>query len=117
MKQIIVYDQKKYFFRFIKSKFKNEYEVIKHVNICNSNSAKEIKFSFVVFVVYEEEDIIAFLNYYTLSDRIIVCSESQFILDKFKEIDNVYFLNIGVLKNRLYSILDFKFKLLESTQI
>lgn len=113
MKQIIVYDPKKYFFRFIKSKFKHEYEVIKHVNICNSNSAKKISFSFVVFVVYEEDDIIAFLNYYSLSKKIIVCSESEQLLDKFKEIDNIDFLNIGFLKNNIYEILDFKFNLLK----
>lgn len=115
MKQIIVYDPKNYFFRFIKSKFKQEYEVIKHVNICNSNSAKKMSFSFVVFVVYEEEDILVFLNYYSLSKRIILCSESEQLLDKFKGIDNIDFLNIGFLKNNLFEILDFKFKLFKST--
>lgn len=115
--RVIVYDKKKYFFRFIKSKFGKDFEIIKHVKTCNSNSAKKIKFTFIVFVVYEEEDVITFLNYYSLTKKIIVCSENTYILNKYKEINNIDFLNIGFLKNDLSEILDFKFKLFKDLKL
>lgn len=114
-KIIIVHDKKNYFFRFIKNRFSKDFDVIKHVNICNSNYVNKTKFTFIVFVVYEEEDILTFLNYYTISRKIIVCSENTYILDKYKEIEGVDFLNIGFLKNNLSEILDFKFNLYKIT--
>lgn len=115
MKKIIIYDKRRYFFRFLKAKYRNKYSFTKHVDLNDSNIENTNNLFLIIFVVYDNNDILTFLNYYSLTDRIIVCSNSLTLLEKYKKIKYIDLLNTNILKPKISQFIDSKFESLNKT--
>ena len=104
-----MYDRKRYLHRFIKLKFKSwftsELWNVKRIKV-DSNYFNQ--FNGIIFVFYNETDIVDFLNCYNKEINILVCSEDDRILNNFLTIPNVEIININFLKCDLYNILSKK---------
>lgn len=107
MKKIIVYDRGNYFFRFIKVRYSKKYDVLKHVKLSDFNSYCFNNLFLIILVVYDDKEIIPYINFSNNNLNIIVCSDNLEVLEKFKKVGDADFLNTSTLKSVLIERLDF----------
>ncbi len=110
MKNIFVYDNRKYFFLLLKRKYSKEYNLYrlkKNELIHIENFSPE---DIGVFVVHKDDDIIDFFNFHACFDnrRILVCSEKQIFFEKYYKLFNLICLDISKPKNKYYKELNIR---------
>lgn len=102
MKQILIYDKKNYFFRYTKKKIEREIRFHKFAKN-NENSASQLKKNNgIIFIVYQEEDIVAFIDLYLLRIPMVVCSENIELIKLYKKITYITCIDISQNKNEIY---------------
>lgn len=105
--KIFVYDFERYLFRFIKIKFDTSFEVIRLETNNSVYSVDEIKSGFVVFFVYNVDDLVEFFFlYHRTKSPILVGTENVDYINKLKGIYNVFVVDIS--KNKKELELNFK---------
>lgn len=102
MKTILVYDSKNYFFRFIKYHLK-EYIVQKEKKVNTKNIDFYNASDYIFIVIYNEFDVFAFLFFYRLNKRIIICSENHSILSYYDDMENVFCFDISLPKAQIFN--------------
>ena len=106
MKQILIYDKKNYFFRYTKKKIEREISFHKFAKK-NENSALQLKkYSGIIFMAYQEEDIVAFIDLYLLRVPMIVCSENKVLITHYKKIPKITCIDISQKKNDIFKELE-----------
>lgn len=110
MKNIFVFDKKRYFFLFLKRKYSNDFNWFKLreselIKIENFNSE-----DLFVFVVYDNTDILPFFNLHDSFDkkRLLVCSDKFVMVEKCYKLLKIKSLDISKPKKMFYKELDFK---------
>lgn len=112
MKNIFVYDKKKYFYFLLKRKYSKEYNFVrikdaKYFQIENFSTEDA-----GVFIVYDDTDILSFLNFNECFDkkRILVCTEKIVLFEKYYKLFKIKSLDISKPKINYYQELDFRIK-------
>lgn len=104
MKNIYVYDRRRFFFIFLKKKFSKEYNFIRlnsveYMKIENFNSD-----DVAVFNAYYEFDIVAFFRFKEcFENRILVCYEKNDVASKYKNTNEIEFIDISRPKANFYT--------------
>ena len=102
-KTIIIYDKNNF---IVDEQIKRKYTIIKHNSIEDFNHLLDFNNLFVIiFIAYDEEDIIAFLNYYKITNNILVCSSYSNVLKKFKNFTDVSFFKFRRMNNDVFKAL------------
>lgn len=106
MKNIYVYDQRKYFFFFLKRKFVKKYNFI---TVDNFELFDLIDFTFLnsgnvaIFIAYDIVDLFAFYRFQKyFSKNILVCSEKKDVSDLFKKKYKIDCIDISRPKKLFY---------------
>lgn len=110
MKNIFVYDKRRYFFLLLKRKYSKEY------NLSRLNKMELLhleKFSpedIGIFVVYDDDDILEFFNFHECfeENRILVCSEKLVLFEKYYKLFKIKSLDISKPKTKYYRELEFR---------
>lgn len=116
MKNIFVYDKRKYFFLLLKRKYSKEFNLVRLKKIelmqIDNFSLEDIG----VFIVYDDEDIMQFFNFHECFDRkrILVCSEKLVMFEKYYELFKIKSLDISKPKTKYYKELDFRIQRLSN---
>ncbi|HOD09578.1 MAG TPA: hypothetical protein PLH25_02175 [Flavobacterium sp.] len=98
MKTILIYDSKSYLYRFLKYRYRLTYNVVKsNKNLANN----QIEYDALLFIVYNEKDVITFMDYYTQEKPILVCSDDLSYLDKYSNLARVQCVNTSISKKEL----------------
>jgi hypothetical protein len=115
MKNIFVYDQKKYFFLFLKRKYSKDFNwhKLKEADLFKiENFNSEDLF---IFIVYSNTDILAIFNLIDSFDkktfdkkRILICSDKFDMVEKCYKLLKIKSLDISKPKNFFYNELDLK---------
>lgn len=100
--RIAIYDRKNYFFRYLISKFKSEYELVNVDKPYDSINGRNKKISIMIFLFYEESDIVEFLNYYSDDFKVIICSDNIKILESIKFFQGVYIIDTNTTKDLIF---------------
>lgn len=99
-KKIGIYDSQKHFYRFLKYEFRNTFEFDFFGDFsCFENVIND--YSTILFVVYSEEEIINLITIQIIGIPIIVCSYSENLLLKLKNIDEFILLNTSQIKSEV----------------
>lgn len=70
----------------------------------NENSALQLKkYSGIIFMAYQEEDIVAFIDLYLLRVPMIVCSENKVLITHYKKIPKITCIDINQNKNEIFN--------------
>lgn len=87
--KVLVFDNYRYFSRFLKYEFKNVKFVLgeKESILYGNEVSKE--FCLVVFVFYSEEDLVNLLRVYSYGIRILVCNHNPKFENKFRNVKNI----------------------------
>ena len=102
MKQILIYDKKNYFFRYTKKKIEKDIRFHKFAKN-NENSASQLKKNNgIIFIVYQEEDIVAFIDLYLLQIPMVVCSENKDLITLYKNIPTITCIDISQNKSEIF---------------
>ena len=102
MKQILIYDKKNYFFRYTKKKIEREISFHKFAKK-NENSALQLKkYNGIIFIVYQEEDIVTFIDLYLLRIPMIICSENKTLISLYKNIPSITCIDISQNKSEIF---------------
>jgi hypothetical protein len=112
MKNIFVYDKKKYFFLYLKRKYLKDFNWIK-LNKSDLNKIENYNSEdLFAFVVYDNTDILPFYNLPECFDkkRILVCSDKLVMAEKCYKLFKIKSLDISKPKNQFYTELDLKIK-------
>jgi hypothetical protein len=80
LKTILVCDGKNYISRFLKYNFKSNVNVVKFSKCSFSRSTKFKSFDLIVFVVYDDIDLIHLFDMFNVDVPIIVASENNKLL-------------------------------------
>ena len=98
--KIVLYDCQKHFYRFLKYEFRKifEFDFFRDFS-CFENVIND--YSTIIFVVYSEEEIINLITILKIGIPIIVCSSSENLLLKLKDIDEVLLLNTSEIKSEV----------------
>ena len=83
-KKGLVYDNQKYFSRFLKYEFEREFDF----KVCRNFDyfdGKLSDYSVIIFVIYEEEELFDFLQVYQKGIPLIICTFNKQILNKLKK--------------------------------
>lgn len=73
----------------------------------NENSALQLKkYSGIIFMAYQEEDIVAFIDLYLLRVPMIVCSENKVLITHYKKIPKITCIDISQNKNDIFKELE-----------
>lgn len=96
----LVYDNQKYFSRFLKYEFEQEFDFNVYRNF-NYFDEKLSNYFVIIFVIYTEEELFDFLRVYEKGIPLIVCSFNKQILDKFNKMDDVSVLDTSSLRSEL----------------
>lgn len=103
-KTIVIYDKNNF---TVDERIRKNFRIIKHKSIEESNHPLNLENLFtVIFFAYEEEDIIAFLNYYKVTNNILVCSSYSNVLKKFKNFKDVNFFKLSIINKDIFKHLD-----------
>lgn len=100
MKKGLVYDNQKYFSRFLKYEFEQEFDF----NVCRNFDYFDQKlndYSVIIFVIYSEDEIFDFISVYKKGIPVIVCSFNKQILNKLKKMEDVSVLDTSSLRSEL----------------
>ena len=100
MPTILVYDRKNYFFRFIKNIF-TSHNVIKANKISKLDKDLIANTSYIFMVNYDDESIFHFMYFYRFNKNIIICSDSENVLSKYKDLDEIICFDISKPKNEI----------------
>ena len=102
MKNILIYDKKNYFFRYPKKKIEREFSFHKFTKN-NENSASELKkYNGIIFIAYQEDDIVTFIDLYLLRVPMVVCSENVELIKLYKKIPHTTCIDINQNKNEIF---------------
>lgn len=106
MDEILVYDNKNYIYRIVKSYFKNDdIEVIKSTKEYLSKP-KIQSFKFIIFVFYDEFDIIDFIDYFLINKKIIILYDDINHVEKiFESNTNFQTINLNLQKKEILKII------------
>lgn len=96
----LVYDNQKYFSRFLKYEFEQEFDFNAYRNF-NYFDEKLSNYSVIIFVIYSEEELFDFLRIYKKGIPMIVCSFNKQILEKFNKMEDVSVLDTSNLRSEL----------------
>jgi hypothetical protein len=99
-KKGLVYDNQKYFSRFLKYEFEQEFDF----NVCRNFDYFDVKlsdYSVIIFVIYSDEEIFDFIKVYKKGIPLIVCSFNKLILNKLKKMDEISVLDTSSLRSEL----------------
>lgn len=116
MKNIFVYDKRKYFFLLLKRKFSKDFNLsrLKKIELLQLENftPKDIG----IFIVYDDEDILEFFNFHECFDenRILVCSEKLNIFEKYYELFKIKSLDISKPKTNYYKELEVRIQRLSN---
>lgn len=102
MKRILIYDKKNYFFRYTKKKIQREISFHKFAKKKENNSSYLKQYNGIIFIAYKDEDIVAFINLYSLHIPMIVCTDDGELIKLYKKIPNITCINISQNKNEIY---------------
>lgn len=99
-KKGLVYDNQKYFSRFLKYEFEQEFDfkVCRNFDYFNE---KLSDYSVIIFVIYEEEELFDFLQVYQKGIPLIICTFNKQILNKLKKTDDISVLDTSSLRSEL----------------
>ncbi|RKT00466.1 hypothetical protein [Flavobacterium sp. 123] len=100
MKKGLVYDNQKYFSRFLKYEFEQEFDF----NVCRNFDYFDQKlndYSVIIFVIYSEDEIFDFISVYKKGIPVIVCSFNKIILEKLKKMEDISVLDTSSLRSEL----------------
>jgi hypothetical protein len=96
----LVYDNQKYFSRFLKYEFEQEFDF----HVCRNFDYFDQKlndYSVIIFVIYSEEEIFDFISVYKKGIPVIVCSFNKIILNKLKKMEEISVLDTSNLRSEL----------------
>nr|WP_315188724.1 hypothetical protein [uncultured Flavobacterium sp.] len=99
-KKGLVYDNQKYFSRFLKYEFEQEFDFNMYRNFDYFDQNLN-NYSVIIFVIYSEEELFDFLRIYKKGIPIIVCSFNKQILEKFNKMEDVSVLDTSNLRSEL----------------
>ena len=110
MKNIFVYDKRKYFFLLLKRKYSKEY------NLSRLNKTELLQVEnyspedIGVFIVYDDDDILEFFNFHECFDenRILVCSDKLVLFEKYYKLFKIKSLDISKPKTKYYKELELR---------
>lgn len=102
MKNILIYDKKNYFFRYTKKKIEKEVGIHKYAKNNNNTPSQLKKYNGIIFIVYQEEDIVAFIDLYQLRIPMIVCSENKELISLYKNIPTITCIDISQNKSEIF---------------
>ncbi len=102
MKQILIYDKKNYFFRYTKKKIDREINIDKYTSKRYNNLLHLKKYNGIIFIVYQEEDIVTFIDLYLLRIPMIVCSENKTLISLYKNIPSITCIDISQNKSEIF---------------
>lgn len=102
MDEILVYDNKNYIYRIVKSYLKNyDVEVIKSTKRYLSKS-KIQSFKFIIFVFYNEFNIVDFIDYFLINKKIIILYDDIKNVEKnFESNTNFQVINLNLQKKEI----------------
>lgn len=99
-KKGLVYDNQKYFSRFLKYEFEQEFDF----KVCRNFDyfdGKLSDYSVIIFVIYDEEELFDFLRVYQKGIPLIICTFNKQILNKLKKTDDISVLDTSSLRSEL----------------
>jgi len=99
-KKGLVYDNQKYFSRFLKYEFEREFDF----KVCRNFDyfdGKLSDYSVIIFVIYDEEELFDFLRVYQKGIPLIICTFNKQILNKLKKTDDISVLDTSSLRSEL----------------
>lgn len=99
-KKGLVYDNQKYFSRFLKYEFDQEFDFNAYRNFDYFDQNLN-NYSVIIFVIYSEDEIFDFIRVYKKGIPIIVCSFNKQILEKFNKMEDVSVLDTSNLRSEL----------------
>ncbi len=110
-KKKAVYDSKSYFSRFLKYEFR---KTLKFDTFKNFNFFEEVihNYSTILFVIYEEDELVDFMKIHKKGIPLIVCTFNEQLLIKFQNTDEILVLNTSKLKSDVIRDLKTYFDLL-----
>jgi hypothetical protein len=87
LKKVLVFDNHRYFFRFLKYDFKK-------INFTIGEKQDVLfgikgEYSTVIFVIYSEDDLVDLFRVYTNGINLLVCNHSMRMVDKLENIKNL----------------------------
>ena len=84
MKNLFIYDKRRYFFLFAKKRLNREFNIIKLNNIELMKVENFGINDIGLFLANNKDDIIAFLSFHNcFRDKILICSEKEKIAKKY----------------------------------
>ena len=91
--KVLVFDRCRFFSRFLKYEFKKiSFTTCTAEQVVLGISDNE-KFDLVVFVLYDEEDLICLFQLYLKGEKILVCNHSNIFFNNCNVMDNIEFLD------------------------
>ncbi|MFW0739975.1 hypothetical protein [Flavobacterium sp. T12S277] len=93
----LIYDSQKYFSRFLKYEFKEDYSFDTYCNFKYFDKVLD-KYSVIIFVIYSEEELLDFIKVYRKEIPLIICSFNNKILVELGKIDEVLLLDTSKLR-------------------
>ncbi|MFW0739986.1 hypothetical protein [Flavobacterium sp. T12S277] len=93
----LIYDSQKYFSRFLKHEFQEDYSFDAYCNFKYFDKVLD-KYSVIVFVIYSEKELLDFLKVYRKEIPLIICSFNNGILSELGKIEEVLLLDTSKLK-------------------
>ena len=84
MNTILIYDKKSFFYRFVSIRYNTLYTVEK--SVLHKGTGGDINFfDVLLFVIYDENDLIELLNYTDYEGTMVLCSYNEDLFEQAKE--------------------------------
>jgi hypothetical protein len=107
-KRVLVYDNQHGFSRFLKKEFGKviDFKVYKNFDSISSFDTIKEDYSFIIFIIYSEDDLFDFIKIHGKGLPIVICSFKA-ILNRFDNNNGFSFIDISRCKKELLN--DFQF--------
>lgn len=105
-KRALIYGNQKCFSKFLKCKFQDVLEFDVRRNFKFLNEELQV-YSVVVFVIYEEEDLIDFFKVYGRDIPLVVCAFNKRIIEILIGLESIVLLDTTKLRSEILNQLNF----------
>ena len=112
MKKVLVYDNQRYFSRYLKYEYSDEFDFEVFINFKEFDGIVS-DYSFLIFVIYSEKELWDLMRIYKKDIRLIVCTLNNEILQKLEKIEDILIFDISQVKSEMTKNLNFYLQLIK----
>lgn len=113
LKNIFIYDQRNYFFVFLKKKYSKKYNLVKLNDIDLMKIENFAPNDIGIFISHNEKDIVPFFSFYRcLNERVFICTEKTAVANKFQKMYRLKTIDISKPRKTYDAVLTYKIETL-----